>query len=392
MKQSKKVLLYLHLHQPKRIRKFTIFDIGQGFDDYFDEERNRRILERIVYESYLPTLDIFLRASSYFHDRFRITLSISGVLIEALQSYFPAVIDKIRFLVSQKNVELIAETYFHSLSYVFNLKEFKDQVRQQKKLFRDLFDFESLTFRNTELLYNNDLALAVSRLGFKCIMVEGADKILQDRSPNYLYQATDGKTRLFVKNYRLSDDIAFRFSEKSWPEWPLTVDKYLYWLENTPGDLISLMMDFETFGEHHKKESGIFYFLERFIDEAISRGFEFVTPIGIFKKLKPYSTYDSHQIVTWADTERDLSAWLGNGLQRDATRELYGLYDKVLKTRKSNLIHTFRHLQTSDHFYYMCTKWFADGDVHKYFNPYGSPYEAYLNFMNVLEDLRLKLS
>lgn len=391
MKKNKKILFYLHLHQPKRLRRFTIFDIGQGIDDYFDEEKNFKILERIVKESYLPTLEIFTRASNYFKDRFKIALSISGILVENLQLYFPAVIDQIKFLVDHRNVELIAETYFHSLSYIFNLEEFNKQVKQQKKLFRDVFDFEPVSFRNTELLYNNDLALTVSSLGFKCIMAEGADKVLQGRSPNYLYQATDGRTRLFVKNYRLSDDIAFRFSERSWSEWPLTVDKYLYWLDNTEGDLISLMMDFETFGEHHKRESGIFNFLEKFINDAILNGFDFIIPKEIFKKLRPYSVYNSHQIVTWADTERDLSAWLGNSLQQDASRELYSLYRRVLKTRNENFIKTFRCLQISDHFYYMCTKWFADGDVHKYFNPYGSPYEAYLNFMNVLEDFKLKL-
>lgn len=379
------------MHQPKRIGKFSVFDIAKKDAQYFDEEKNRYILNRIVRESYEPSLKLFSKLSNDFKNNFKLSFSISGVLIEELLLHFPEIIQKIRDLINSKSLELIAETYYHSLSFIYSIEEFTFQVKKQKKLFREIFNFNPTIFRNTEFIYNNDLANLISKMGFKAVFVEGADKILKHRSPNYLYSSKNPRVLVFTKNYKLSDDIAFRFSEKSWRHYPLDADKYLSWIENSPGDIINLMMDFETFGEHHKIDSGIFKFLESFVTKAVKKGFNFILPSKAIKNLKPADIYDSIDIVTWADTERDLSAWLGNDLQKHATNELYSLKNKILKSNNHNLIDSFRLLQTSDHFYYMCTKWFADGDVHKYFNPYESPYEAYLSYMNVLEDLKIRL-
>ncbi|MFH0920814.1 MAG: glycoside hydrolase family 57 protein, partial [Fibrobacterota bacterium] len=288
------------------------------------------------------------------------------------------------------------ETYYHSLSFLFSPDEFKNQILQHRNLIMDEFGQKPTTFRNTELIYNNDLARFIEGLGYKTILTEGADKILDWRSPNYVYQPqTCSRLKLLLKNYKLSDDIAFRFSNRGWAEYPLTAEKFAHWVHriNGSGEVINLFMDYETFGEHQWHDTGIFEFMRCLPGEILNnRDFAFATPAEISATIPPLAKLDVREFISWADQERDLSAWMGNAMQKDALDYVFSLEKQINSTRNEELIKTWRSLQTSDHFYYMCTKWFSDGDVHKYFNPYGTPYDAYVNFTNVVKDLELNLA
>ncbi|MEO6513880.1 MAG: glycoside hydrolase family 57 protein, partial [Candidatus Saccharimonadales bacterium] len=291
-------------------------------------------------------------------------------------------------------VEVVAETYHHSLAFFYSRQEFEAQVEMHKKKVHELFGKTPQVFRNTELSYNNDVAYWADKAGYKGIITEGWDPILEWRSPNYVYQpAYTENIKLLMKNYKLSDDIAFRFGDQSWAEWPLTADKFAHWLNNDKeASNFNLFMDYETFGEHQWSESGIFDFLEHLPKEWLkTEGNTFMTISDAIDAFEPKDKIDVPQTVTWADTERDLSAWLGNALQQESITALYELQDKILGTGDKALIEDWRRLQTSDHFYYMCTKWWNDGDIHAYFSPYDSPYEAYINFMNAYHDVRYRL-
>ncbi|MBI2655069.1 alpha-amylase, partial [Candidatus Woesearchaeota archaeon] len=285
------------------------------------------------------------------------------------------------------------ETYHHTLSFLYSKEEFKEQVEMHNKKIRQLFSYRPKVFRNTELVYNNELAAFVEKMGYKGILAEGADHILGWRSPNFVYKPKGPNLKLLLKNYRLSDDIAFRFSEKSWEEYPLTAPKFANWINkiNGNGNLVNLFMDYETFGEHQWEDKGIFEFLKHLPHEILKHpDNDFVTPSEAIKKYDSVAELDFPHFVSWADIERDLSAWLGNKMQNEAINQVYALEPHVKLSRNKALIDEWRKLQTSDHFYYMCTKWFNDGDVHKYFNPYDSPYEAFIAYMNILNDFRMK--
>ncbi|MDP3735204.1 MAG: glycoside hydrolase family 57 protein [bacterium] len=392
------VCFYFQVHQPMRIRRFRVFDVGNDHG-YFDEGSgartdNRAVLEKVARKSYLPTNRLLL-ALLERHPEFRVSFSLSGVLLEQLERYEPDVLASFQALVKTGRVELLAETYYHSLSFLFSREEFERQVRLHERLIKRLFGVRPRVFRNTELIYHNDIGRVVSAMGYSGILAEGADHILGWRSPCFLYRPKGvSRTALLLKNYRLSDDIAFRFGERSWKEYPLTAGKFADWVEshNGGGNLINLFMDYETFGEHQWEDTGIFAFLEHLPRELLRRrDTDFVTPSEAIRRYRPVAELDVPHYVSWADIERDLSAWRGNALQEQALRELYSLERDALASRDPVLIEDWRRLQTSDHFYYMCTKWFADGDVHKYFNPYESPYDAFISYMNVLADLRLRL-
>lgn len=388
---KKAICFYLHMHQPFRINKFSIFDLG-SLKDYFDQEKNFFYLERIVKKSYLPTIKILKELIFETKGKFKISLSVSGTLLEQLERHFPKVIEELKNLLKTKKVELLCETYYHSLSWLYSKKEFKEQIKLHQRKIKSLFKKEPKVFRNTELMLSNEIAKFVQKLGFKAILGEGADDILEGKSPNFLYQIKGArKIKILLRNYRLSDDISFRFSRKDWEEWPLTCEKFASWIENSQGEIFNLFMDFETFGEHQWQETGIFEFLKNFPKEILKRKIEFMTPSEIIEKFQPKEVLNICRIVTWADTQRDLSAWLENEMQKFALEKIAFLEKEILKTKDQNLIETWRKLQTSDHFYYMCTKWFADGDVHKYFNPYESPYDCFISFMNILTDLKMKL-
>ena len=392
------IVLYLHAHQPFRIGHFSTFDIGEN-KNYFDEPNdmranNRAVLDKVIQKSYIPTNRKLLELIQQ-HPEFKISLSITGTLIEQLEKWSPLTLESFKELVATDKVEIVGETYHHSLAFFYSLAEFNNQVQMHRDKIWEVFGKKPTVFSNTELSYNNDLAVWADRAGYKAVLAEGWDPILQWRSPNYVYRPVGTQTlKLLLKNYKLSDDIAFRFGDQNWESWPLTADKYAHWLNAIDnGTNINLFMDYETFGEHQWKESGIFDFLSHFPGEWLkNENNTFMTASEAVDSYDAVDTIDTPYTTTWADTERDLSAWLGNPMQQQAIEALYGLSEKILSSNDWALIEDWRKLQTSDHFYYMCTKWFNDGDIHAYFSPYDSPYIAFMNFMNTWHDLRYRLT
>ena len=392
------ICLYLHIHQPFRYRAYSIFDVGNSenyFSDpnYNSKQSNERIFRKVAEKSYYPTFDL-LEKNLKKHEGFKFSLSITGVWLEQAETWAPDLIDRLKKMVKTGRVELVAETYYHSMSFFYDREEFKAQVSQQVKKFKDVFGVVPKVFRNTEFSYNDEVGKTVEELGFEACLAEGWDKILGWRSPNFVYKAAGTKNlKLLLKNYRLSDDIAFRFSNKEWKDWPLTVEKYERWVDDAclNGNVVNLFMDFETFGEHQWKETGIFEFMDRFIASWLGKFDNKFLTVSEEAKEKPVGEISMPWTVTWADTERDLSAWMGNKLQDEAMTALYSLREKVLKTKDKKLIDDFRKLTTSDHAYYMCTKYWNDGDVHAYFSAYDSPYDAFMYFINILRSLEYRL-
>lgn len=390
----KTICFYFQVHQPFRLRRYRFFDIGEHHN-YFDEFANRSIMRKVAEKSYLPTNKLMLDLINEFGSRFKIAYSISGTALDQFEMFAPDVIESFKKLAATGCVEFLAETYSHSLSALTNRKEFENQVAAQCKRVEELFGYKPKSFRNTELIYSDEIGAMVADMGFKAMLTEGAKHILGWKSSNYLYtNAINPKLKLLLKNFRLSDDIAFRFSNKGWSEWPLTAEKYVSWLKNiAPRDeIVNLFMDYETFGEHQWAETGIFDFMHAFPRMVFKdETFEFLTPSEAADKHQPVSVLHVPHPISWADEERDLTAWLGNDLQDEAFNNLYSLSSKVEKINDADIQRDWKYLQTSDHFYYMCTKWFSDGDVHKYFNPYDTPYEAFINYMNILSDFTLRI-
>lgn len=390
----KSICFYFQVHQPNRLRHYRFFDIGNNHD-YFDDAQNAWLCRRVADKCYLPTNKLMLDLINENKGRFKISYSITGVVLEQFEKYTPEVIESFKALASTGCVEFIGETYYHSLAALKSKSEFKNQVKLHSDKIFEHFGQRPSIFRNTELIYSDYIGEIVGDLGFKAQITEGAKHILGWRSPNFLYKSSKNENLvLLLKNFQLSDDIAFRFSQHSWEGFPLTVDKYVKWLNQTQdAECINLFMDYETFGEHQWKETGIFEFLRELPKGVFKKtDFGFSTPSQLVDNLKPVSEIHVPYPISWADEERDLTAWLGNDLQDDAYDQLYELEEEIISSGDKDLINDWRYLQTSDHFYYMCTKWFSDGDVHKYFNHYDSPYDAYINYMNVLSDFRIRLS
>lgn len=389
------ICFYFQVHQPYRLRHYTFFDIGQS-PFYEDEDANCGILLKVARKCYLPMNALLLRLIKRHEGRFKASFSISGTALDQFEAYAPEVIQSYRELMETGCVEMLSETCAHSLAFLYSPEEFRLQVRRHDDRIEELFGVRPSVFRNTELIYNNALARAVEDMGYRAILAEGADHVLGWRSPNYLYRPAGCRNlRLLLKNYSLSDDIAFRFSNRQWPEFPLTADKFASWLQaaSTSGNLVNLFMDYETFGEHQWESTGIFQFMEALPDAVLRLpGFAFVTPSEAAERHEPVAELDVHNFMSWADVERDLTAWLGNDMQHDAIEAVYRLEQRVKRRNDPDMLRTWQRLQTSDHFYYMCTKWFSDGDVHSYFNPYGTPYDAYINYMNVLADFTLRIN
>jgi alpha-amylase len=384
------VCFYFQVHQPTRLRHYTVFD---NHSYYFDDYKNAEICRKVANKCYLPANRLMLDLIRKYDGKFRISYSVTGVLLEQLEMYAPEVLSTFEALARTGCVEFLAETYYHSLSFLYSRNEFAAQIKKHMQKMQDLFGQTPRVFRNTELIYNNELAQMIESMGcFDAIISEGADHILGYRSPNFVYSPQGCKDlRLLLKNYRLSDDIAFRFSNRDWAQWPLTADKFGHWVSKVNGNgfVVNLFMDYETLGEHQWKDTGIFEFMRHLPGEVFKHpDNDFKTPSEVVKAYQPLGTIDVPHVISWADIERDLSAWLGNAMQSNAIHELYRLEKKVKSSGDEHLVNDWRRMQTSDHFYYMCTKWFSDGDVHKYFNPYDSPYESYINFMNILGHLQ----
>ncbi len=392
------VCFYFQVHQPMRVRKYRVFDVGKNRDYFADASGtsldNKFIIEKVARKSYLPANEVLLENIKR-DPRFKVSFSISGVALEQFEKYAPEVIDSFRRLVDTGNVELLSETYHHSLASIYSEEEFFDQVKLHRKKLRELFGVTPTVFRNTELIYNNDIARLAEKMGYKGILAEGADHILEWRSPTFIYKPKGlERIKLLLKHYKLSDDIAFRFSQRSWNEWPLTADKFANWIDahNGNGQSVNLFMDYETFGEHQWEDTGIFEFL-RYLPEVLLKNPDnnFVTPSEALEKFEPVAELDVPFHTSWADMERDLSAWLSNDLQKEALDSIYNLGKEIVYIDDPELLEDWRRLQTSDHFYYMCTKFWNDGDVHKYFSPYETPHEAYIAYMNVLQDMKLRV-
>lgn len=390
MKNS--ICLYFQVHQPARLRLYRFFDIGKD-SHYYDDYTNRMILRRIAQKCYLPMNEILLEQIRKHKGKFKVAFSISGSALEQFDRYAPEVLDSFKALADTGCVEFLCETYYHSLCSLGADYAFKYQVAKHKAAIEDFFGVTPVTFRNTELIYSDAIGAKAYELGFKTILTEGAKHVMGWRSPNYVYNNDfQEDQKVLLRNYALSDDIAFRFSEKGWNEWPLTADKFAGWIAASEGDLVNLFMDYETFGEHQSADTGIMDFMAALPDAALAAGLEFVTPAEAGKKFKSAGDISIPQPISWADEERDLTAWLGNELQQDAYNKLYALEEKLSILNDRVLWKDYGHLQESDHLYYMCTKFFSDGEIHKRFNPYDTPYEAFINYMNVLSDFTIRVN
>jgi len=384
------VCFYFQVHQPWRLHPYGVFDIGKSHD-YFDDRANQAILEKVATRCYRP-MNALLEELVAKHDgRFKASFSISGSALDQLERWAPDVIASYQRLAATGCVELLGETHHHSLAGVAHPGEFAAQVALHAARIEALFGRRPQVFRNTELMFSDALAGPIAALGFRGVLAEGAERVLGWRSPNFVYASRpEPALGLLLKNYRLSDDIAFRFGDRGWSEHPLSVEKFAGWIHavNGCGTVVNLFMDYETFGEHQWAETGIFEFMRRLPDAILDHADGgFVTPSEALARHPAAGTAEFRDWVSWADSERDLTAWLGNRMQRAALEQLMALREPVRATGDPALLETWRRLSTSDHLYYMCTKYFADGDVHKYFSPWDSPYEAHIAFMNVLADL-----
>lgn len=388
------ICFHFQVHQPFRLKKYRFFQIGQDYH-YYDDFQNNYILKRIADKCYLPMNNLLLDLIKQHGKKFKVAFSVSGTALEQFKQFRPDVLDSFRKLADTGCVEFLAETYYHSLSSLRSAEEFKIQTEQHIAAVKEFIGYTPVTFRNTEMIYSDSIGEQVENMGFDTMLTEGAKHILGWKSPDFLYcNAIQPRLKLLLRNFKLSDDIAFRFSNQNWSEWPLTAEKFTSWLKALPShdEVVNLYMDYETFGEHQWAETGIFDFMKKLPSVVFEKTkFSFATPGEISEKLQPVSSVHVPHPISWADEERDITAWLGNDMQLDAWDKVCGLEELVKSTQDNGLMHVWRTLQTSDHFYYMSTKWFSDGDVHKYFNPYNSPYEAYINYMNILSDFMLRL-
>jgi len=388
------ICFYFQVHQPDRIRQnYLVSDIGYS-PFYLDEKSNEAIFRKVAHKSYLPTVQTLKQLVEETQGHFRCSFSFSGVFLEQCERFMPEVLEAFQELarIGGDSVEILSETHYHSLAFLYSLDEWKAQINKQKEKIQDLFGRSPQVFRNTELIYADWIGEQVADMGYKGVLAEGVDWNLSWRSANYIYHHPSAHDlRVLLKNYKLSDDIAFRFSDRGWREWPLTAEKYVDWLDFAALDanVINLFMDFETFGEHQWADTGIFEFLKRMPHEALNRGRHgFLTPSQVIDKFETVGPYHAPELTSWADSERDLSAWRSNRLQEDALSRIYSLEHEIKQSKDTDLLGIWRRLTTSDHFYYMCTKYYADGDVHQYFSPYETPYDAYITYMNVVSDLR----
>jgi alpha-amylase len=398
------ITLSFEVHQPIRFRR-KIGNSSNIFEKFIDDEMNKYFFNRIANKCYFKANNIILELIDNFKKekkKFKVSFSFSGTFLESAERYNKDVLESFKELAKRKKyVEIIAETYYHSLASIYeDASEFIEQVEMNVQAIKDYFGRNPKTFINTEMIFNNRIAKIVEELGFKAIFTEGTERILQWRSPNYVYvrkycfeddPEPSKRIKILLRNYRLSDDIAFRFSARDWDQWPLTADKYAAWLAATPGQVINIYIDYETFGEHHWEESGIFWFLKA-LPYYVNKynNLEFALPSEVIKNLRPVGEYDVFEFntISWADTEKDLSAWIGNKMQQTFFEEIKKLEKEVKSLNDEEILKTWRYFQQSDFLYYMCIKGKADNDVHQYFNPYGNVFEVFSDFMSLLAEFK----
>ena len=391
----KSVCLNFQIHQPFRYRKYRFFDIGNDAY-YYDDFANETFMRKVADHSYLPANKIILEQILKYKGKFKVTYSISGVVIDQFKLYAPEVIESFAKLAATGCVEFLSETYANSMVSLNDKDLFESQVRAHDDLIEELFGQRPKVFRNTELIYSDELGDMVQKMGFEAMITEGAKHVLGWKSPNYLYcNGLNPRLKVLMRNYRFSDDLSFRFSNKAWSEYPLTAEKYAGWMASLPKEeeVVNVFINYETFGQLHSKSTGIFDFLKNLPGAILKSGkLQFSTPSEVVENLQPVSAVYVMYPISWADEERDLSAWLGNELQKEAFDKLYQLKGRMSNCHDATLLKDWDYLQTIDHFYYMCTKFFSDGEVHKYFNPYSTPYEAFINYMNILSDFKIRLN
>lgn len=388
------ICLYFQVHQPFRLRTYRFFDIGDNHY-YYDDFQNRSIVKRIATRCYLPANRLMLELIERHGKQFKVSFSISGNAIDQFEMYSPEVIESFKALARTGCVEFLAETYSHNLSSLRSQEEFTRQVELHQSRIEKLFGTRPTAFRNTELIYSDTIGAIVAGMGFDVMLTEGAKHILGWKSPNLMYcNSVNPKLKVLMRNFQLSEDIAIRFSNKGWSEWPLTADKFAGWVNamDPKHEVINLFMDYETFGEHQLADTGIFDFLRALPTIILKKTkYRFSAPTELAKKLQPVSSVQAPYPMSWADAERDITSWLGNDLQNDAFDSLYSIEQKVRRCSDPELLRDWNYLQTSDHFFYMSTKWFSDGEIRKTLNPYPTPYEAYINYMNALSDFILRV-
>ena len=377
------ICFYFQVHQPFRLKPYRFFEIGDDHD-YWDDYSNRNIMNKVAKKCYLPMNQLLLELIRKFDGKFKVCFSLSGTVLDQMEAYAPEVLHSFQELVATGHVELLNETYGHSLCALKSETEFKDMVNlHQEKIQHHFNGYKPKVFRNTELIYSDEIGAMVAKMGFDGILSEGAKHILGWKSPNFVYvNSIEPKLKVLLKNFR------------TWTDYPLTTDKFIGWLNQVPkeDEVINLFMDYETFGEHQWKETGIFEFMKDLPGAIFQQtDFSFSTPSEVIGNASPVGQINVPTPISWADEERDLTAWLGNDLQDEAFDRLFELENRVKGCDDPEIYKDWRYLQTSDHFYYMCTKFFSDGDIHAYFSPYESPYEAFINYMNVLSDFILRL-
>ena len=389
------VCMYFEVHQPMRLNKFSVFNIGKDDNrsEYFNRKLNEQIFTKVAKKCYLPTNNLLLELIRKHDGNFNISFSLTGTFVEYCQEFMPEVLDSFKKLFRTGSVDMLEETYYHSLSSLYDeMDEFEEQVKMHRQMIKNIFNYKPRVFRNTEAIYDNRIAKKVADMGYKGILTEGTEKILGWRSPNFLYKPTNADLKVLLRNYNLSDDVGFRFSAQMWKGWPLTADKYANWMSQIQGDIINLFMDYETFGEHQWTETGIFDFLRHLPGEVLKHNhMDFITASTAVEKYDAVGEIDVPWAISWADEDRDVSTWLGNDMQLACFNELKDIGRKIKEKKDSELIATWRRLQTSDHLYYCSTKGLADGDFHAYFSPYDGPYDGFINYMNILQDLKQKV-
>ncbi|MEF8879469.1 MAG: glycoside hydrolase family 57 protein [Candidatus Thermoplasmatota archaeon] len=391
------VCMYFEVHQPIRLNRFSVFDMGSKkntLENYFNKKLNQEIFDKVTKKCYLPTNRLLLDLIRKYDGRFRVSFSLTGTFVEYCKQYQPELLESFKELVKTGAVDIMEETYYHSLSSLYDdMDEFENQVRMHNDLMKKVFNYTPNVFRNTEAIYDNRIAKKIEEMGYKSIITEGTEKVLQWRSPNFLYKPVNSNIKVLLRNYDLSDDIGFRFSSRRWQGHPLTADKYASWMSNCQGDIVNIFMDYETFGEHHWEDTGIFRFLEHLPSQVLRHDhLDFVTVSEATNRYDTVGELDVPWAVSWADSDRDVSTWLGNDMQVACFNELKNIGRMIKEQGREDLLHTWRLLQTSDHLYYCSTKGMQDGEVHTYFSHYDSPYEGFINYMNILQDMKEQIT
>ncbi len=386
----KSICLYFQIHQPFRLKRYRFFDIGKDHY-YYDDFANDDVITRIARNSYLPVVESMKEMIEASNGQFKAAFSISGVALEQLEMYVPELIDALKSLAQTGCVEFLSETYSHSLSSLSEVEEFRAQVKAHDEKIYTLFGQKPKVFRNTELIYSDEIAGMIAGMGFKGVITEGAKHILGWKSPNYLYNSMAApKLKMLLRNEKFTDDIARRFSDYEWSEYPLTAEKFIKWVSETPAEepIVNIFMNCEALGEGNLRESGIFDFFKALPRFAAEAGIGFITPSEAVSKLRPVDALSVPYPMSWTDEARDVSTWLGNRLQNEAFHKLYALAERVRMCDDRRIKQDWNYLQASDHFFFMSTKYGAGKSS---YSPYETPFDAFINYMNVLSDFIVRV-